>query len=97
VFVTLAGVENASEGIAWGPSWVFVTRDLCYFNTKGDFVSPSRAGEEDGCTPRNMLVQVVDAWSGEFRAVFEAYDLDGAWAPDRAGAPDQVPGATRFQ
>lgn len=97
VSVTLADVENPSVGVDWGPSWVFFTNDLCYFTAKGDFVSPSRSGEEDGCTPQNVLVQVVDASSGEFRAVFEAYDADLTWLPKRVGSPDQVPGATRFQ
>jgi hypothetical protein len=97
VSVTLAEVENPSVGVDWGPSWVFFTNDLCYFTAKGDFVSPSRSGQDDGCTPQNVLVQVVDASSGEFRAVFEAYDADLTWLPQRVGSPDQVPGATRFQ
>lgn len=97
VSVTLAEVHNAAEGVAWGPSWVFFTNDLCYFTAKGDFVSPSRAGLDDGCTPSNVLVQVVDASTGEFRAVFEAYDADLTWLPQRLGTPDQVPGATSFQ
>ena len=97
VSVTLAEVHNAAEGVTWGPSWVFFTNDLCYFTAKGDFVSPSRAGLDDGCTPSNLLVQVVDASTGEFRAVFEAYDADLAWRPHRLGSPDQVPGATSFQ
>ena len=97
VSVTLAEVENPAEGVDWGPSWVYFTNDLCYFTSKGDFVSPSRAGEDDGCTPQNVLVQVVDATSGEFRAVFEAYDADLTWLPRRVGEPGQVPGTTRFQ
>lgn len=97
VAVTLAEVQDPSGRVGWGPSWVYFTNDLCYFTAKGDFVSPSRSGEGDGCTPRNVLVQVVDATTGEFRAVFAAYDADLTWLPDRAGSPDQVPGATRFQ
>jgi hypothetical protein len=97
VSVTLAEVENPAAGVRWGPSWVYFTNDLCYFTAKGDYVSPSRAGEDDGCTQRNMLVQVVDATSGEFRAVFEAYDTDLTWLPERLGTPSQVAGATRFQ
>jgi hypothetical protein len=97
VSVTLAEVETPTDGVSGGPSWVFFTNDLCYFTAKGDYVSPSRSGEGDGCTPQNVLVQVVDATSGEFRAVFEAYDADLDWLPERAGSPDQVPGATRFQ
>ncbi len=97
VSVTLAEVENPAEGVAWGPSWVYFTSDLCYFTAKGDFVSPARTGEGDGCTPHNVLVQVVDATTGEFRAVLDAYDADGGWVPSRIGSPDQVPGATRFQ
>lgn len=96
VSVTLASVEDPVDG-GWGPSWVFFTRDLCYFTAKGDFVSPSRSGDGDGCTPRNVLVQVVDAATGEFVAVFEAYDAELTWLPDRVGTPAQVPGATRFQ
>ena len=97
VSVTLAEVESPAEGVDWGPSWVYFTNDLCYFTAKGDFVSPSRSGEDDGCTPQNVLVQVVDATSGEFRAVFEAYDAGLNWLPERVGSPDQVAGATRFQ
>jgi hypothetical protein len=97
VSLTLAEVENPADGVDWGPSWVYFTNDLCYFTAKGDFVSPSRSGEGDGCTSSNVLVQIVDASSGEFRAVLEAYDADLTWLPDRIGSPDQVPGATRFQ
>jgi len=97
VSVTLAEVENPAEGVDWGPSWVYFTNDLCYFTAKGDFVSPARTGDGDGCTPQNVLVQVVDATTGEFRAVFEAYDADLTWLPERAGSPDQVAGVTRFQ
>jgi hypothetical protein len=97
VSVTLAGVEDPGGDMAWGPSWVYFTNDLCYFSAKGDFVSPSRAGEDDGCTPQNVLVQVVDPSTGDLRAVFEAYDADLTWAPHLMGSPDQVAGATRFQ
>lgn len=97
VSVTLAEVESPTDSADWGPSWVYFTHDLCYFTAKGDFVSPARTGEDDGCTPQNVLVQVVDATSGEFRAVFEAYDDDLTWLPDRVGSPDQVAGVTRFQ
>jgi hypothetical protein len=97
VAVTLAEVRDPSGRADWGPSWVYFTNDLCYFTAKGDFVSPARSGEGDGCTRQNVLVQVVDATTGEFRAVFEAYDADLTWLPHRAGTPDQVPGATRFQ
>ena len=97
VSVTLADLENPSDGVDWGPSWVYFTNDLCYFTSKGDFVSPSRAGKDDGCTPQNVLVQVVDATTGEFTAVFEAYDTDLTWLPARVGAPDQVEGETPFQ
>jgi len=97
VSVTLAAIEDAAQQVDWGPSWVYFTSDLCYFTAKGDFVSPSRTGEGDGCTPQNVLVQVVDATSGEFTAVFEAYDADLSWLPQRVGSPAQVPGATSFQ
>lgn len=96
VSVTLAEVVH-TDGVDWGPSWVFFTNDLCYFTAKGDYVSPSRAGESDGCRPRNMFVQVVDATSGELRAVFEAYDADLTWLPERIGTPAQVASTTRFQ
>ena len=97
VSVTLAEVVHTTDGVDWGPSWVFFTNDLCYFTAKGDYVSPSRAGESDGCRPRNMFVQVVDASSGELRAVFEAYDADLTWLPERLGTPAQVASTTRFQ
>jgi hypothetical protein len=97
VSVTLAVVVHPTVDANWGPAWVFFTNDLCYFTAKGDYVSPSRAGESDGCRRQNMLVQVVDATSGEFEAVFEAYDADLTWLPDRLGTPAQVAGSTRFQ
>ena len=94
VSVTLAAV---GRGDAVGGRRGCSSRDLCYFTAKGDFVSPSRSGDGDGCTPRNVLVQVVDASTGDFVAVFEAYDADLTWLPDRVGTPAQVPGARRFQ
>jgi hypothetical protein len=94
VAVTYAVVRNAGDGVEWGPAWVYFTHDLCYFTAKGDFVSPSRAGLEDGCTEDNMLVQVVDADTGRLVAAFDAFDLSGGWLPSRAGG-DQ-PALTRF-
>ncbi len=85
VTLTLADVRNDTEGVVWGPAWVYLTRDLCYFSAKGDFVSPSRSGNGDGCTPANMLVQVVDAQTGKLVAAFDAYDATGFWSPARAG------------
>ncbi len=96
VALTLATVRNDADGVRWGPAWVYLTRDLCYFSAKGDFVSPSRAGDDDGCTADNLLVQVVDASSGDFVAAFDAYDPGKGWSPDRGGAPIQTLGATRF-
>ncbi|MEO8476006.1 MAG: hypothetical protein ABI572_03010 [Actinomycetota bacterium] len=95
VSLTYAVVRNDRDGIEWGPAWVYLTHDLCYFTAKGDFVSPSRAGEEDGCTPDNILVQVVDAQTGEFVAAFDAFDVDGGWLPERTGDPQASP-TTRF-
>jgi hypothetical protein len=69
-----------------------MTRGLCYFTAKGDLVSPGRSGE-DPCTPENMLVQVVDATSGDLVAVFSAFDFEGTWAPERQAA---VTDSTRF-
>ncbi len=95
VSVSFGQVSNDDDGTRWGPAWVFFTHDLCYFTAKGDFVSPSRAGLADGCTEDNMLVQVVDANSGDLVAAFGAYDLTGEWLPSRMGG-DQPAGATRF-
>jgi hypothetical protein len=95
VSVTYAVVRNDLDGVRWGPAWVYLTHDLCYFTAKGDFVSPSRAGEDDGCTPNNILVQVVDAQSGRFVAAFDAFDLHGGWLPARTGDP-QASATTRF-
>jgi hypothetical protein len=58
-------------------------------------VSPSRAGQDDGCTPNNILVQVVDAQNGRFIAAFDAFDVDGGWLPAREGDPQASP-TTRF-
>jgi hypothetical protein len=95
VALTLATVTNLDEGYEWGPAWVFVTHDLCYFTAKGDLVSPGRSGNEDACTKRNMLVQVVDAASGDMVAAFPAFDLGLGWLPQREGTPSQA-GVTRF-
>jgi hypothetical protein len=98
VTLTLATVSNEGDGVEWGPAWVFLTRHLCYFSAKGDFISPSRAGLDDGCSPDNVLVQVVDARTGEFLAAFDAYDAVGGWSPSRdtvvAGVQDPL--STRF-
>jgi hypothetical protein len=95
VSLTYAVVRNDRDGVRWGPAWVYLTHDLCYFTAKGDFVSPSRAGQDDGCTPNNILVQVVDAQSGRFIAAFDAFDVDGGWLPAREGDPQASP-TTRF-
>jgi hypothetical protein len=95
VSLTYAIVRNERDGVRWGPAWVYLTHDLCYFTAKGDFVSPSRAGEDDGCTPNNILVQVVDAESGRFVAAFDAFDVEGGWLPARMGDPQTSP-TTRF-
>ena len=95
VSLTYAVVRNDRDGLEWGPAWVYLTHDLCYFTAKGDFVSPSRAGEDDGCTPDNILVQVVDADPGRFVAAFDAFDVHGGWLPARAGDPQTLP-TTRF-
>lgn len=97
VALALARVSNELDGTAWGPAWVYITHGLCYFTAKGDFASPARSGDDDACTRNNMLVQVVDAGSGRFVAVFDAYDLRGNWLPDRVGEPAQLAGTTRFQ
>lgn len=91
VSLTYATVRNDTDGVEWGPAWVYLTHDLCYFTAKGDFVSPSRAGEDDGCTPDNILVQVVDARSGRFVAAFDAFDVSGEWLPAREGDPQASP------
>ncbi len=99
VMATFAVVRNAQNGTTTAPSWVFVTRDLCYFSAKGDLVSPARAGKADACTRDNLLVQVVDASTGKLTSVFSAYDTSTTWAPAREGDPAQeagASGATRF-
>ena len=99
VMATYAVVRNASTGSASAPSWVFITRDLCYFSAKGDLVSPARAGKADACTKDNLLVQVVNATTGSLASVFSAYDVTTRWAPARQGDPTQdgvEAGATRF-
>ncbi|MGE5225314.1 MAG: hypothetical protein ACM3OO_00390 [Planctomycetaceae bacterium] len=99
VMATYAVVRNASTGSASAPSWVFITRDLCYFSAKGDLVSPARAGKADACTKDNLLVQIVDATTGKLASVFSAYDVSTTWAPARQGDPAQdgaEAGATRF-
>ena len=95
VSLTYATVRNDTDGVEWGPAWVYLTHDLCYFTAKGDFVSPSRAGKDDGCTPDNILVQIVDAQTGRFVAAFDAFDVEGNWLPARAGDPQASP-TTRF-
>jgi hypothetical protein len=99
VMATYAVVRNAQDGSTTSPSWVFITRDLCYFSAKGDLVSPARAGKADACTRDNLLVQVVDATTGSLASVFSAYDVTTSWSPAREGNPAQDgadAGATRF-
>jgi hypothetical protein len=93
VMATYAVVRNASTGSVSAPSWVFITRDLCYFSAKGDLVSPARAGKADACTKDNLLVQVVDATTGKLASVFSAYDLTTTWTPARNGDPAHQAGA----
>jgi hypothetical protein len=95
VALTYAVVRIDGSGSALGPAWVYLTHDLCYFTAKGDLVSPGRSGQGDGCTPDNILVQVVDATTGRFVAAFTAYDVGGEWRPARAGNPQDSP-TTRF-
>ena len=95
VSVTLAMVRYEG-GVTYGPAWVFFTRDLCFFEAKGDFVSVSRSGVGDGCSPSNLLVQMVDAESGEELGVFPGYDVKGGWLPDRLGESAQALGTTLF-
>jgi hypothetical protein len=95
VSVTLATVHDAT-GATYGPAWVYFTHDLCYFEAKGDFVSVSRSGVRDGCTPNNFLVQMVDAADGELIGAFSGYDTSARWLPERIGDPAQALGTTRF-
>ncbi|HEY7400176.1 MAG TPA: hypothetical protein VH989_04690 [Actinomycetota bacterium] len=95
VSVTLATVDDGNGG-TYGPAWVYFTHDLCYFEAKGDFVSVSRAGVRDGCTPNNFLVQMVDAASGTLLGAFSGYDTSARWLPQRVGNPAQTLGTTRF-
>jgi hypothetical protein len=95
VSVTLAIVHD-ERGATYGPAWVYITRDLCYFEAKGDFVSVSRARIGDGCAASNLLVQMVDAANGETLGVFPGFDVGGGWLPERLGEAAQAPGTTRF-
>jgi hypothetical protein len=97
VFAILA-IVGGEDGSRTAPAWVFVTRHLCYFTAKGDLVSPGRSGDRDPCTDDNLLVQAVDARTGELVRVISAFDFTHRWAPDREGDPAlaQVAGATRF-
>jgi hypothetical protein len=97
VMATLAIIENGDDGSRTPTAWVFITRNLCYFTAKGDLVSPGRSGG-DGCTPDNLLVQAVDADTGDLVRVFSAFDLTHGWSPDREGDPAtaQATGTTRF-
>ena len=97
VSVTLAEVENPAEGVAWGPVVGLLHQRSVLLHGQGRLREPVtqrrrrrvHAAERARAGGRRDL--------GEFRAVFEAYDADLDWLPDRAGSPDQVPGATRFQ
>jgi hypothetical protein len=93
VSMTLAVVrqgfaENGSLRRA-APSWVVISRDVCYFANKGDLISPSRAsdGKSDGCTPKNLFFQVLDARTGTQLFTIAGFDPSGRWAPARGGSP----------
>jgi hypothetical protein len=69
-----------------GPAWIVVNHDVCYFTSKGDLISPARAsgGERDGCTPRNLFIQVLDARTGDQLFTIGGFDTSGNWSPLRA-------------
>jgi hypothetical protein len=81
-------VEDGSLRRA-APAWVVVSRDVCYFANKGDLISPARAsdGRRDGCTPKNLFFQVLDATTGKQLFTVAGFDPSGRWAPTRAVAP----------
>jgi hypothetical protein len=102
VMLTFAVIRNERDGSVTPPSWVFITRHLCFFSAKGDLVSPGRFGDGDACTQNNLLVQAVDASTGRLVSVFSAYDVTDGWIPTRsedhqaAGNDAPSAGATRF-
>jgi hypothetical protein len=71
-----------------GPAWVVVNHDVCYFTSKGDLISPARAtgGRRDGCTQKNLFLQVLDAGTGDQLFTVGGFDPSGRWAPRRVSA-----------
>jgi hypothetical protein len=91
VSMTLAvvrqGFEEDGSLRRASPSWVVVSRDVCYFANKGDLISPARAsdGRRDGCTRKNLFFQVLDATTGSQLFAISGFDPSGRWAPARGG------------
>jgi hypothetical protein len=73
-----------------GPAWIVVNHDVCYFASKGDLISPARAsgGKRDGCTEKNLFIQVLDARTGDQLFTIGGFDTSGRWAPVRAASED---------
>ncbi len=92
-FAILAQVANLTDHTLGPPAWVFVTPRTCYATAKGDLVSPGRTG--NGCTPKNLYVQGVDATTGERLGGFSAFDTPTGWTPARAGIPASVMATTQ--
>jgi hypothetical protein len=71
-----------------GPAWVLVNHGVCYFTSKGDLISPARAsgGRRDGCTPKNLFLQVLDAQTGDQLFTVGGFDPSGRWSPQRGAA-----------
>jgi hypothetical protein len=93
VTMTLAVVRQgfAEDGSLrrTSPAWVVVSRDVCYFASKGDLISPARAsdGRRDGCTLKNLFFQVLDARTGSQLFSVSGFDPSGRWAPARGDPP----------
>ena len=92
VSITLAVVRQgfAADGSLrrTAPAWVVMGRDVCYFASKGDLISPARAsdGRSDGCTPKSLFFQVLDATNGAQLFSIAGFDPSGRWTPARRGA-----------
>jgi hypothetical protein len=96
VSVTLARVQSTALSQTSPPAWVFVTRQLCLFTSKGDLVSDARSGNGDNCTAKNLYVQAVDARTGNLLFSFAGFDADRGWLPARLGSRAQLAAVTTF-
>lgn len=75
--------DRLAAGGAFGPAWVVVSHGVCIRASKGELVSDARGADPSdlGCTEESLVVDVLDADTGERLLVLSGYDPGGRWSP----------------